>query len=658
MAKVRLPDGKVLDVPAGSSVADVAQKIGPRLAQAAVAARLDGNPVDLSAKLSDHGEPTLEILTEKSDAALDILRHSTSHIMAQAVGRLYKNVKFAIGPSIETGFYYDFELAERLTEDDLGRIEDEMRRIVAEKLPFERRDLPVAEARKLMADAGQVYKVEMIDDLAQPKDGGAPAQTLSLYTDGDFVDLCRGPHLPDTSRVPAFKLTHVAGAYWRGDEKRPMLQRIYGTAFWDKKVLETHLAQIEEARLRDHRRIGAEMDLFSFHDEGPGFAFFHARGMIIWNALTDFWRDVHRRHGYGEIRTPIILSEALWHLSGHWDHYRENMYFTTIDDGAFAIKPMNCPGGLLVYKSRPHSYKELPIKNAELGLVHRHEKSGVLHGLMRVRQFTQDDAHIFCLPEQLADEVTKVIQLMYELYAPMKFDEVKVELSTRPKEHTIGSDEMWDLATNSLKAALAKAGVDNYKINEGDGAFYGPKIDFHVRDCLGRTWQCGTIQADFAMPERFNLAYIGADNQEHRPVMIHRAMYGSLERFLGIVIEHFGGAFPLWLAPTQVAVLPVGEKFDEYAKKVRQELLAAGLRAEVDLRSDKIGAKIRDATMQKTPYMLVVGAREAASGGVSVRERTAGDIGPATTAAFVAAVKKEITTFGDVRVAEGLKTQG
>jgi threonyl-tRNA synthetase len=649
MPRVRLPDGNVLDANPGSSVADVAQQIGPRLAKAAVAARLDGNPVDMATLVPDDGEVALEILTEKSDAALDVLRHSTAHVMAQAVGRLYPGVKFGIGPSIENGFYYDFDLSERLTEDDLPRIEEAMRQIVAEKVPFERRELPIDEARKLMVDADQVYKVELIDGLAAPTDGSKPATSVSIYDDGDFMDLCRGPHLPDTSRVGAFKLTHLAGAYWRGDETRPMLQRIYGTVFWDKKNLEEHLERIEEAKRRDHRRLGVDLDLFSFHDEGPGFPFFHPKGTVIWNELVGFWRDVHRRHGYGEIRTPIILSESLWHQSGHWDHYGANMYLTTIDDRAFAIKPMNCPGGLLVYKSRPHSYRELPIKNAELGLVHRHEKSGVLHGLMRVRQFTQDDAHVFCLPEQTAEEVTKIIALVQELYAPFGFEKVSVELSTRPHRHTIGSDAMWETATEALRQALAASGLD-YVVNEGDGAFYGPKIDFHVRDCLGRTWQCGTIQADFAMPERFDITYVGADNSEHRPVMIHRAIYGSLERFLGIILEHFGGALPLWLAPVQVSVLPVSEKFDGYAREVCDKLTVGGLRAESDVRSDKIGAKIRDASMQKVPYMLVVGGREVESGTVSVRHRTEGDAGSMSVDAFLGAAQEEIASFGDIRV--------
>ncbi|NLX58489.1 MAG: threonine--tRNA ligase [Phycisphaerae bacterium] len=654
MPQVRLPDGKVLEVPSGSSVRDVASKIGPGLAKAAVAARLDGDPVDLSVKLPDEGQPTLEILTAKSDVALDILRHSTAHIMAQAVGRLHQNVKYGIGPSIENGFYYDFDLPVRLTEEDLPRIEDQMRRIVAEKQPFSRRVLSVDEARREMAAGGQDYKVEMIDDLARGGDGVAPVETVSFYTDGGFTDLCRGPHLPDTGVAGAFKLTHVAGAYWRGDEKRPMLQRIYGTAFWTQKELDEHLARIEEAKRRDHRRIGIDLDLFSFHDEGPGFAFFHPKGTVIWNALVDFWREVHRRHGYGEIRTPVILSESLWHQSGHWDHYRNNMYFTQIDERPFAVKPMNCPGGMLVYKSRSHSYKEFPLKNAELGLVHRHELSGVLHGLMRVRQFTQDDAHVFCMPEQLADEVAKVIALTRELYAPFHFEEIRVELSTRPSSHTIGSDEMWEMATGALREALTRSGMD-YKVNEGDGAFYGPKIDFHLRDCLGRTHQCATIQADFAMPERFDLTYVGADNREHRPVMIHRAIYGSLERFLGIILEHFGGAMPLWLSPVQAIVLPVSQKFDDYALEVQRRLHEAGLRVEVDLRSDKIGAKIRDATMQKVPYMLVVGGREAESGAVSVRERSSGDLGSMEVARFASAANEEAKSRGDRRVAEACR---
>ncbi len=653
MSRVRLPDGKLLEVAPGSTVADVARQIGPGLAKAAVAARLDGNPVDLAAQVPQNGEVGLEILTAKSDAALEILRHSTAHIMAQAVGRLYANVKFGIGPAIEAGFYYDFDLPERITEDDLPRIEEEMRKISAEQLPFCRQNVSIDEARKILDETGQTYKLELVEDLARGSDTQPAVEQVSIYNDGDFVDVCRGPHIPDTSRLGAFKLTHVAGAYWRGDEKRPMMQRIYGTAFWDQKSLDTHLAQIEEARKRDHRRIGADMDLFSFHEEGPGFAFLHPRGMVIWNALSEHWREIHRRHGYSEIRTPIILSESLWHQSGHWEHYRENMYFTKIDEHDYAVKPMNCPGGMLIYKSRPHSYKELPIKNAELGLVHRHEKSGVLHGLMRVRQFTQDDAHVFCLPGQLADEVTKVIQLVWEIYAPFDFESVRVELSTRPEKHTIGSDEMWEMATAALRQALESHNID-YKVNEGDGAFYGPKIDFHVRDSLGRSWQCGTIQADFAMPERFDLTYIGEDNQPHRPVMIHRAIYGSMERFFGIIIEHFGGNFPLWLAPSQVAVLPVSEKVEAYARQVGEELIAAGLRAEVDLRSDKIGAKIRDATMQKVPYMLVVGAREAEQGQVSVRERSAGDLGAVPLADFIRAVQGEVSSHGRFGVAAEL----
>ena len=650
MSRVRLPDGKVLEVAPGSTVADVARQIGPGLARAAVAARLDGSPVDISAQVPENGEVAIEILTAKSDAALEILRHSTAHIMAQAVGRLYgAGVKYGIGPAIENGFYYDFDLPERITEDDLPRIEEEMRKIVAENLPFCRETLKIDEARRLLDEAGQSYKLELVENLSQGSADQAAVESVSIYRDGEFIDVCRGPHLPDSGRLGAFKLTHVAGAYWRGDENRPMMQRIYGTAFWDEKSLEKHLSQIEEARKRDHRRIGADMDLFSFHEEGPGFAFLHPRGMVIWNALSEHWRAVHRRHGYSEIRTPIILSESLWHQSGHWDHYRDNMYFTKIDEHDYAVKPMNCPGGMLIYKSRPHSYKELPIKNAELGLVHRHEKSGVLHGLMRVRQFTQDDAHVFCLPEQLADEVTKVIQLVWEIYAPFGFEEVKVELSTRPVSHTIGSDEMWEMATRALREALESHGI-NYKLNEGDGAFYGPKIDFHVRDCLGRTWQCGTIQADFAMPERFDLTYVGEDNQLHRPVMIHRAIYGSMERFFGIIIEHFGGNFPLWLAPTHVAVLPVSEKVESYAKQVHNELLAAGLRSELDLRSDKIGAKIRDATLQKVPYMLVVGVREAEQGQVSVRERSAGDLGAVALADFVSAALEEIGSYGQQSV--------
>jgi threonyl-tRNA synthetase len=644
-----------MEVADGVSVADVANRIGSGLARAAVAARLNGKLVDLSTSLGPDGSYDLEILTDKSDQALSILRHSTGHIMAAAVRRLYGNVKFGIGPAIEDGFYYDFDLPQRLTDEDLAKVEAEMARIVKEAAPFVREEVPLDVAEALMRSAGQDYKLELLRDIAaagavageevaqaDAKPAPEADQRVSLYRTADFVDLCRGPHVPHAGKVPAFKLLTVAGSYWRGDSTRPMLQRIYGTAFFSKKALDEHLARLEEAKKRDHRRIGKDLDLFSFHDEGPGFAFMHPAGMIVLNEMLEFWRRIHRETGYVEIRTPTILSEALWHRSGHWDNYREAMYFTEIDKATYAVKPMNCPGGLLVYLNRPHSYRELPIRMAELGLVHRHEKSGVLHGLLRVRQFTQDDAHIYCLPEQLQDEVIGVITLVDRMYRTFGFTDVRVELSTRP-EHSIGTDEMWEHATGALRGALGARQM-TYKVNEGEGAFYAPKIDYHIRDCLGRSWQCGTIQVDLAMPERFNLTYVGEDNREHRPAMIHRAILGSIERFLGILIEHYGGNFPLWLAPVQVAVLPVSDRFNAYAGGVMQAFGAANLRAELDDSSDKVGAKIRRAALRKIPYMLIVGEKEAAAGTVSVRDKAAGDLGALSVEAFVGRAREEVET--------------
>jgi len=631
-----------MEVAQGISVADVANRIGSRLAKAAVAARLNGTLVDLSTVLTEDREYAIEILTDKSDDALSLLRHSTAHVMAAAVGRLYgKSVKFGIGPSIEEGFYYDFDLPERITDETLPRVEAEMAKLVAANEAFVRTELPPAEARRAMEAAGQPYKVELLDDLAAGKDGVAAPERVSLYRTGDFVDLCRGPHVPGAGRIPAFKLTTVAGSYWRGDSTRPMLQRIYGTAFFSKKDLDAHLARLLEAKKRDHRRIGQEMDLFSFHDEGPGFAFFHPNGMIILNEVLDFWRQLHRDSGYVEIRTPTILSRDLWLRSGHWDHYREAMYFTEIDEASYAVKPMNCPGGLLVYLSRPHSYRELPIRMGELGLVHRHEKSGVLHGLLRVRQFTQDDAHVYCLPEQLQAEVQAIIVLVDRIYRTFGFEDVRVELSTRPP-HSIGTDEMWEQATGALRGAL-EAQHMTYKVNEGEGAFYAPKIDYHIRDSLGRSWQCGTIQVDLAMPERFNLTYVGSDNAEHRPAMIHRAILGSIERFLGILIEHYGGDFPLWLAPTQVAILPVSDRFNAYAGEVTAKLRAARLRAEMDDASDKVSAKVRRASLRRIPYMLIVGEKEVSAGTVSVRDKARGDLGTESVEAFLGRAGQEIS---------------
>jgi threonyl-tRNA synthetase len=643
-----------MEVAAGVSVADVAGQIGSGLARAAVAARLNGKLVDLSTVVAGNGPNEIEILTDKSDDALRILRHSAAHVMALAVRRVYcAGVKFGIGPAIDNGFYYDFDLPQRITDEDLVRIEAEMARIVAEAAPFVREEVSLDAATALMQSAGQDYKIELLRDIAAGRlaDGdntvhaeANPAAehpgAVTLYRTADFVDLCRGPHVPHAGKIPAFKLLSVAGSYWRGDSMRPMLQRIYGTAFFSKKILETHLAQIEEAKKRDHRRIGKDLDLFSFHDEGPGFAFFHANGMIILNEILDFWRQLHRETGYVEVRTPIILSEALWHRSGHWDNYREAMYFTDIDEGKYAVKPMNCPGGLLIYLNEPHSYRGMPIRMAELGLVHRHEKSGVLHGLLRVRQFTQDDAHIFCLPEQLRDEVIGVIDITDRIYKAFGFEDVRVELATRP-EKSIGTDEMWEHATGALVQAMEARGI-KFKINEGEGAFYAPKIEYHIRDCLGRSWQCGTIQVDMAMPERFNLTYVGADNKEHRPAMVHRAILGSIERFLGILIEHYGGDFPLWLAPVQAAVLPVSDRFNVYAEKTAAALRAAGLRPETDTASDKVGAKIRRAMLRKIPYMLIVGEKEVAAAAVSVRDKAAGDLGAESLEAFIARAAQEV----------------
>ncbi|HUX01792.1 MAG: threonine--tRNA ligase [Phycisphaerae bacterium] len=653
MPTVKLPDGSTLEVAEGSTVADAAHKIGPRLARDAVAARLDGKLVDLGTVLAPQGEQEIEILTGKSDDALSILRHSTAHVMAAAVRRLWGDaVRFGIGPAIEDGFYYDFDLPERISDEDLGRIEAEMGRLIAEGVTFEREEVTIQDARRRMEAAGQWCKCELLDDIAashlaageELQDADAkpvPEATgrVTFYRTGDFVDLCRGPHLPDAGRIPAFKLLSVAGSYWRGDSTRPMLQRIYGTAYFAKKNLEQHLAHLEEAKKRDHRRIGKDLDLFSFHDEGPGFAFLHANGMVVMNAILDFWREVHREAGYVEVRTPILLSEDLWHRSGHWDNYREAMYFTEIDERPFAVKPMNCPGGLLIYRSQPHSYREFPMRVAELGLVHRHEKSGVLHGLLRVRQFTQDDAHIFCLPDQLKDEVVGIINLVDRIYRTFGFEDVRVELSTRP-EHSIGTDAMWEHATGALRQALEAKGLA-YKVNEGEGAFYAPKIDYHIRDCLGRSWQCGTIQVDLAMPERFDLAYTGADNRPHRPAMIHRAVLGSIERFLGILIEHYGGDFPLWMAPVQATVLPVSERTAAYGRDVTGKLRAAGLRADLDEGSDKVGAKIRRALARKVPYMLIVGEKEAGAGTVSVRDKALGDLGPESVEAFVGRAQAE-----------------
>ncbi|HHU92813.1 MAG TPA: threonine--tRNA ligase [Halanaerobiaceae bacterium] len=627
--KITLPDRTVLEYDAGITVAEVAYSIGAGLGRAAIAGKIDGNLVDLNTGIKQDAE--LSIITLDSKEGLDIYRHTAAHIMAQAVKRIYGDVKLAIGPAIEDGFYYDFDLEERISQEDFARIEEEMKKIIKEDLPISRKVMNKEEAINLMQEKGEIYKVELIEEMED--------EEVSFYQQGEFMDLCRGPHLPSTGRVKAFKLLNTAGAYWRGDEKNKMLQRIYATAFAKQAELDLYLERLEEAKKRDHRRLGKELELFSFHDEGRGFPFIHPKGMVLRNELIDFWKKEHRKAGYEEVMTPIVLNQSLWQQSGHWDHYQENMYFTEIDDELHSIKPMNCPGGILIYKSKMRSYRDLPIRMGELGVVHRHEKSGTLHGLMRVRNFTQDDAHIFCLPSQIVDELTGVIKLVDTIYSAFNFN-YKVELSTRP-ENAMGSEEMWDMATAALKEAIEKNELA-YEINEGDGAFYGPKIDFHLEDSLGRTWQCGTIQLDFQMPERFDLSYIGEDGKEHRPVMIHRAIYGSLERFMGILIEHYAGAFPAWLAPVQVKVLPVSAEQIPYAELIREELAKEDIRVEVDAANEKLGYKIRQAQLEKVPYMLVVGKNEEEDKSVAVRDRREGDLGSMSLADFREKVLKEI----------------
>ncbi|MCF6097040.1 threonine--tRNA ligase [Thermovorax subterraneus] len=616
--------------PKGVTVMDIAKDISPKLANEALIAKVNGELVDLSYRVDKDSK--VEILTFEDEEGRNAFRHSTSHVMAQAVKRLFPNVKLGIGPAIEEGFYYDFDREESFTPEDLEKIEKEMEKIVAEDQPFIRMEVTREEAIKRLKEMGEHYKVELVQNL--PEDA-----KISFYKNGEFLDLCAGPHIPSTGRIKAFKLTTLAGAYWKGDSRNKMLQRIYGTSFPKKSMLEEYLKNLEEAKKRDHRKLGRELDLFSMHEEGPGFPFFHPKGMILWNTLVDFWRKEHQKRGYQEIKTPIILNEELWKRSGHWDHYKANMYFTQIDGEGYAIKPMNCPGGILIYKSQVHSYREFPLKLAELGLVHRHELSGVLHGLMRVRSFTQDDAHIYVMPSQIEEEILDVIELADYIYKIFGFD-YHVELSTRP-ENSMGPDELWEKATSALQNALEKKGFA-YKVNEGDGAFYGPKIDFHLKDSIGRTWQCGTIQLDFMMPERFDLTYIGPDGERHRPVMIHRTIFGSLERFIGILIEHYAGAFPVWLAPVQVKVIPVSQKFLEYGRQVKRKLEAHDIRVELDERNEKVGYKIREAQMQKIPYMLIVGEKEEAEGSVSVRIRGKGDVGTKSLEEFVQEIKERI----------------
>jgi threonyl-tRNA synthetase len=630
MVKVTLKDGKVMEFENGIKVYDIAMKISPALAKKAIGAEINGKRAELMTEINE--DSTLSILTFEDEDGRWILRHTGSHILAQAVKRLYPDVKLAIGPAIDTGFYYDFDADFSFTPEMLEIIEKEMNKIVKEDIHLERFELPREKAIEFMKEKEEPYKVQLIEDL--PEDA-----VISFYKQGDFTDLCAGPHVPSTGKVKAIKLLSIAGAYWRGNEKNKMLQRIYGTAFTKKSDLDEYINMLEEAKKRDHRKIGKELDLFSIHEEGPGFPFFHPKGMILRNILEDYWRKRHVEAGYQEIRTPIILNEALWHQSGHWDHYKENMYFTKIDDEDYAIKPMNCPGGILVYKNSIHSYRELPLRYGELGIVHRHEKSGALHGLMRVRCFTQDDAHLYMTKDQIKDEVTGVIKLIDSFYKVFGFDYF-VELSTKP-ENAMGSDEDWEHATNSLREALEAVGL-SYKINEGDGAFYGPKIDFHLRDCIGRTWQCGTIQLDFQMPERFDLTYIGPDGEKHRPVMVHRTIYGSIERFIGILIEQYAGAFPSWLAPVQVKVMNITDSQTEYVDKVVEALKKKGIRVETDLRNEKIGYKVREAQLQKIPYMLVLGDKEMQDGSVSVRSRKGGNLGTMSLDDFIAKLMDEI----------------
>ena len=631
MIHVTLKDGSVKEFENGISVMEIVKGLGAGLYKAACACKVNGELCDLRTVLNE--DCALEVLTFDSEEGRRAFNHTASHILAQAVKRLYPNAKLAIGPAIAEGFYYDIDVEPAFGTEELEKIEAEMHKIVKEAYDIERFELDRAGADALMAD--EPYKLELI---AEHSAGGEP---VSFYKQGEFTDLCAGPHLPDTGRVKAVKLIQTTGAYWRGDAQNKMLCRVYGVAFPKQSELDAHLKMLEEAKKRDHRKLGKELELFDIFDEGPGFPAFLPNGMVVRNELEKFWREIHQKAGYVEVRTPQIMSRTLWENSGHWDHYKDNMYTTIIDDMDYCIKPMNCPGGILVYKRKPHSYRDLPIRMGELGIVHRHELSGALHGLMRVRCFTQDDAHIFCTPDQLMDEIFGVINLIDSVYKVFGF-EYDLELSTRP-EDSMGSDEDWEAATNALRQALDS--LDRpYKINEGDGAFYGPKIDFHLHDCIGRTWQCGTIQVDFQMPERFDITYMGADGEKHRPIMLHRVAFGSIERFIGILIEQFAGAFPLWLAPVQVEVIPVSERHLEYAAKVRDQMRAAGLRCELDTRNEKMGYKIREAQMMKIPYMLVVGDKEIENNTVAVRSRAGGDLGVMEPDAFLAKAKEEIDT--------------
>ena len=634
MLNITLKDGAVREVAEGTSIADFVKSVSNSLAKKVLAAKLDGKTVDLATPLEKDAK--VEFLTFEDADGRWALRHTGSHILAQALKRLYKNenVKLAIGPAIDNGFYYDIDMDRQLSDSDLADIEKEMKKIVKENLPLVRKEVSRDEALKLFEGLGESYKVELINDL--PKDA-----LITLYTQGEFTDLCAGPHVASTGKVKALKLMSIAGAYWRGDEHNKMLQRIYGTAFEKQADLDAHLHMLEEAKKRDHRKLGKQLDLFSLHEEGPGFPFFHPNGMIIRNELINYWREVHRRYGYQEIKTPMILNRKLWETSGHWAHYKDNMYFTKIDGEDYAVKPMNCPGGMLVYKTQQRSYRDLPLRLGELGLVHRHEKSGELHGLFRVRNFTQDDAHLFVTPEQAEKEIQHTIDLFDEVYSTFGLTYV-AELSTRP-EDSMGSDEEWEAATNGLRKALEHRGL-KYIVNEGDGAFYGPKIDFHLKDSIGRTWQCGTIQYDMQMPEKFDLTYVGEDGEKHRPIMLHRVVYGSIERFIGILIENYAGAFPVWFAPVQARILPITDKHADYAYDLKKKMFDLGLRVEVDARSEKIGYKIRESQVMKTPYTLVVGDQEVENGTAAVRKYGEKDSETMKVDDFIKYVQEKIAT--------------
>lgn len=629
--KITLKDGSVKEYESATTAAEITKDISMGLYRNACCCRINGAVKDLRTVVDSDCE--FEVLTFDEEDGKKAFNHTASHVMAQAVKRLYPDTKLTIGPAIENGFYYDFDVETPFGPEDLEKIEKEMKKIIKENYPIEKFELPVDEAIKLMQDKDEPYKIELINEHA------GKGEAISFYKQGEFTELCAGPHIPEMKVIKAFKLTNCTGAYWRGDAKNKMLCRVYGIAFPKASMLEDYLQMLEEAKKRDHRKIGKELELFTIMEEGPGFPFFLPKGMDLKNALIDYWREVHKKAGYLEIQTPMILNRALWERSGHWDHYKDNMYTTVIDDEDYAIKPMNCPGGILVYKTKMHSYKDLPLRMGELGLVHRHELSGALHGLMRVRCFTQDDAHIFMTREQIKDEIKGVVQLIDSVYSTFGF-EYHIELSTQP-EDSMGAKEDWDIATEALRNAITELGYD-YEVNEGDGAFYGPKLDFHLTDCLGRTWQCGTIQLDFQLPERFELEYIGADGEKHRPIMIHRVVFGSIERFIGILTEHFAGAFPTWLAPVQVKFLPIADRHADYAREIMEKLEAKGIRCELDDRSEKTGFKIRAAQMEKVPYMIIVGDKDVEAGTVSVRSRKNGDEGATTIDEFVARIEKEI----------------